>query len=245
MLKPFIWPSNEMKLKVNYNNPLMKTSFIAAGALALALLFNQSDVTATGNPIKKTDAKALVKGTTLAVDPATSSLNWTAKKVGGSHNGNVKLSKGALNLNGNKLTGGSFMIDMTTITDVDITNEDFNKKLTGHLKSEDFFSVDKNPTSSFTISKVTPIAKAKAGEPNYTVTGNLTIKGITNPVTFPATVKVNGDNAEATAKIDIDRTKWDIKYRSGLIGTAADKIIDDIFTLDVKLVAGKSSTAKL
>jgi polyisoprenoid-binding protein YceI len=134
---------------------------------------------------------------------------------------------------------------MTSITDVDITNEGMNQKLTGHLKSDDFFSVEKNPTSTFTITKVTPIAKAKAGGPNFTITGNLTIKGITNPITFPAMVKANGASAEALAKIDIDRTKWDIKYRSGLLGTAADKIIDDTFTLDVKLVAGKSSTAKL
>jgi polyisoprenoid-binding protein YceI len=223
----------------------MKTNLIATGALALALLFTQSNVTATDNPGKKVVTKAPVKSIALTVDPAASSLTWTAKKFGGQHNGTVNLSKGTLNLNGNKLTGGSFVIDMTSIKDVDITNEGMNQKLTGHLKSEDFFSVEKNPTSTFKISKVTPIAKAKAGEPNYTITGNLTIKGITNSVTFPATVKINGANAEAIAKIDIDRTKWDIKYRSGLLGTAADKIIEDIFTLDVKLVAGKTSTAKL
>jgi len=223
----------------------MKTTLFATGALALALFITQSDVAATNHPVKKAETKALVKGTTLAVDPAASSLNWTAKKFGGQHNGTVKLAKGTLNLDGTKLTGGNFVMDMTSIKDVDITNEDYNNKLTGHLKSEDFFSVEKNPTSTFIITKATPLAQAKAGEPNYSVTGNLTIKGITNPVTFPATVKVNGSNAEAMAKIDIDRTKYDIKYRSGLIGTAADKIIDDTFTLEVKLVAGKTSTAKL
>ena len=222
----------------------MKKSLIAASALALSLVLTQSEVNAIGEPIKESVANP-VKSTSLAVDPEASSLNWTAKKFGGGHNGTVKLAKGNLNLDGNKLTGGSFEMDMTTIKDLDITKEDSNQKLTGHLKSEDFFSVEKHPTSTFVISKVKPIAKAKAGEPNYTVTGNLTIKGITNAVTFPATVKVNGANAEAVAKIEIDRTKWDIKYRSGLLGTAADKIIDDIFTMDVKLVAGKSRTAKL
>jgi len=223
----------------------MKTTFFATGALVLALFITQSDVAATNNPVKKAETKVLVKGTILAVDPAASSLNWTAKKFGGQHNGTVKLTKGTLNLDGTKLTGGSFVMDMTSIKDVDITNEDFNNKLIGHLKSEDFFSVEKNPTSTFIITKATPLAQAKAGEPNYSVTGNLTIKGNTNPITFPATIKVNGAAAEATAKIDIDRTKYDIKYRSGLIGTAADKIIDDTFTLEVKLVAGKTSTAKL
>ncbi|GEO06642.1 hypothetical protein AAE02nite_43060 [Adhaeribacter aerolatus] len=223
----------------------MKTTFIAAGALSLALLFNQADVTATGNPVKKTVAKATVKATTLAVDPAASSLSWNAKKVGGAHNGSVKLTKGTLTVDGSKLTGGSFTMDMTSIKDEDITNEGMNQKLTGHLKSDDFFSVEKHPTSTFTITKATPVGKPKGGVANYDITGNLTIKGITNPVSFPANVKVNSNGAEATAKVTIDRLKYDIKFRSGIIGTAADKIIEDTFTMDVKLVAGKSSTAKL
>ncbi|MGV3588547.1 MAG: YceI family protein [Adhaeribacter sp.] len=224
----------------------MKTTFISAGAMALALLFNYSDVTATGNPVNKTEVKAPVKGaTSLTVDTEASTINWNAKKVGGAHNGTVKLAKGTLNLDGTKLTGGNFVMDMTSIKDVDITNEGMNQKLTGHLKSEDFFGVEKNPTSTFNITKAAPVGKAKDGVANYNITGNLTIKGITHPVTFPATVKVNGNSAEATAKITVDRIKYDIKFRSGIIGTAADKIIEDTFTLDVKLVAGKSSTAKL
>jgi polyisoprenoid-binding protein YceI len=143
-------------------------------------------------------------------------------------------------VDGNKLSGGNFVMDMTSITDTDITNESMNAKLTNHLKSEDFFSVEKNPTSTFTITKAAPIAKAKAGQPNYTITGDLNIKGITHSVTFPATVKMEGNSAEATAKFDIDRTKWDIKYRAAIIGTAADKIIDDNFTIDLKIVADKS-----
>src|SRR5688572_622188 len=121
----------------------MKKTSLAAGALALALLFSQADVAATGNPVEKTVTKLPVKGTTtLAVDPAASSLNWTAKKVGGGHNGTVKLSKGTLTLDGNKLTGGSFVMDMTSIAEVEQ-----NARLTTHLKSDDFFGVEKNPTS--------------------------------------------------------------------------------------------------
>jgi polyisoprenoid-binding protein YceI len=222
----------------------MKKIKISVSALALALLFGSTTgFISPENPVKKETSVAAV--TTLDVDPAASTLNWTAKKVGGQHNGTVKIAKGNLQVNGKKLVGGNFTMDMTSITDVDITNEEFNKKLTGHLKSEDFFSVEKNPNSTFKITKVVPNAGAKAGDPNYTVTGDLTIKGITNPVTFPATVKVDGANAEATAKIEIDRIKYDIKYRSSLLGTAADKIIDDTFVMDVKLVAGKSKTAKL
>jgi polyisoprenoid-binding protein YceI len=214
----------------------MKIIQLAALALSLALLVAGPSSASDVNPVKK----AVVKSASLQVDPSRSTLVWTAKKVGGEHTGTVKIAKGTLDVKGNKLAGGTFAMDMTTITDTDITNEGMNAKLTNHLKSDDFFSAEKHPTSTFTITKAAPIAGAKTGEPNYTVTGNLTIKGITHPVTFPATVTISGDNAEAAAKFDIDRTKWDIKYRAAIIGTAADKIIDDNFTIDLKIVAGKS-----
>lgn len=152
--------------------------------------------------------------------------------------GNVKLANGTLNVEGNKLVGGTFVMDMSTLVDTDITNAGMNEKLTGHLKSDDFFSVEKHPTSTFKITKAEPMAKAKAGEPNYTITGDLTIKGITHPITFPASVKIAGNTAEAKAKFDVNRIKYDIKFRSGLIGTAADKIIYDDFTIDLNIVAG-------
>ncbi len=218
----------------------MKTFYILAGTLALWSVVPSAPVeeALSPNPVVTTE---VAKSATLAVDPSRSTLNWTAKKVGGEHSGTVKIASGTLEVKSNRLVGGTFAMDMTTITDTDITNEGMNAKLTNHLKSEDFFSVEKHPKSTFVLTKVAPIAKAQAGQPNYTVTGNLTIKGITHPVTFPAIVKLSGDNAEATAKFDIDRTKWDIKYRAAIIGTAADKIIDDNFTVDLKIVAGKSA----
>jgi polyisoprenoid-binding protein YceI len=214
----------------------MKIIQLAAVALSLTFLSANPSAATDVNPVKK----AVVKSASMQVDPSRSTLVWTAKKVGGEHTGTVKIAKGTLDVKGNKLASGTFAMDMTTIADTDITNEGMNAKLTNHLKSEDFFSAEKHPTSTFTITKATPIAGAKAGEPNYTVTGNLTIKGITNPVTFPAIVKISGDNAEAAGKFDIDRTKWDLKYRAAIIGTAADKIIDDNFTIDFKIIAGKS-----
>jgi polyisoprenoid-binding protein YceI len=214
----------------------MKTFHFAVSALAFALLLNHPAAVADGTPGKKTVTKA---ASVLKVDPAKSVINWQGKKVSGEHQGNVKLSKGILNVESNKLVGGSFDIDMRTIVNTDLTDPSYNAKLVGHMKSDDFFSVEKHPISTFKITKAEPIAGAKAGEPNYTVTGDLTIKGITNAITFPATVKITGNQAEATAKFDIDRTKWDIKYGSGIIGTAADKIIYDDFTLDLKLVANK------
>jgi len=128
-------------------------------------------------------------------------------------------------------------MDMSSITVTDITNETMNGKLTSHLKSEDFFSVEKFPASTFTITKAAPIAGAKAGEANYTIIGNLYIKGVTKAITFPATVNIMNNIAEASATFEVDRTQWNIKYRAAIIGTAADKIIEDNFTIILKVVS--------
>jgi len=200
----------------------MKIKQIAAALVAAVLLMgNPLSATTTTNGIEKKAKKAV----TYAVDVDKSTLGWNAKKVGGEHSGTVKLSKGELIIDGSKLVGGNFVADMTSIKDTDITNEGMNGRLTGHLKSEDFFSTEKNPTSTFKITKVAPIAGAAAGAANYTVTGDLTIKGTTKPVTFPAIVKVSGNSAEASATVEVNRVDYDIKYRAAIIGTAADKII--------------------
>lgn len=209
----------------------MKSIKIAIGTLAVALLLNSSVSVADNGPVKKV---VVAKPTVLTADPAATVIKWNAKKVGGEHTGTVKLTKGALQVDKNKLVGGEFTMDMTSIAE-----EGNNARLTTHLKSDDFFSAEKNPTSTFKITKATPIAGAKAGEPNYTIAGDLSIKGTTKPLTFPATVTVTGNKAEASAKFPINRIDYDIKFRSGIINTAADKIIEDNFTIDLKLVAAK------
>ncbi|MEJ8804297.1 YceI family protein [Pontibacter sp. H249] len=220
----------------------MKKYPVLVSTLALATMLVTTGATTLCNKAVGT-TENVVAATTLNVNTESSTMKWNAKKVGGEHYGNIKLSGGTLQVNGNKLVGGDFAIDMASIVVEDITRAESNKRLTDHLKSDDFFSVEKYGTSSFKITKASPLAKSKAGEANYTITGDLTIKGITHPITFPAIVKVSGKTAEATAAIKVDRTKYDIKYRSSLVGTAADKIIYDTFTLDVKLVANAATQA--
>ncbi|MBC5991911.1 YceI family protein [Pontibacter cellulosilyticus] len=220
----------------------MKKYSVFVSSLAIATLLVTTSATTPDVSVMPT-AVASAAASTLRVNTENSTMKWNAKKVGGEHYGSIKLSEGTLQVNGNKLVGGNFNIDMSTIVVEDITRAESNKRLTDHLKSEDFFSVEKFGKSTFNITKAAPIAKAKAGGPNYIITGDLTIKGITHPVTFPAVVKINGKSAEAEAKIVVDRIKYDIKYRSSFIGTAADKIIDDTFTLDVKLVTDGGTQA--
>lgn len=172
---------------------------------------------------------------TLKVDAQNSKVLWEAKKVTGAHAGVVPISSGSLVLDGDKLKGGSFVLDVKNLTVTDVKDADMNGKLTSHLKNDDFFSVEAHPQAKFVITSVTP---KTAG--SYDVTGKLTIKGITNDITFPATIKSDAGKVTADAKIVIDRTKYDIKFRStNFFENLGDKAISNDFTLDVKLVASK------
>lgn len=135
----------------------------------------------------------------------------------------------------NQLTGGSLVVDMATIKDLDLTDPEWNQKLIGHLRSDDFFGVEKYPVSRLVINKV----ESKGGN-LYHLTGDLTIKGITKPVEFDSNISVTGNKLEATGTIPVDRTKYGIKYGSGsFFSNLGDKMIDDVFTLEFSLVAEK------
>jgi polyisoprenoid-binding protein YceI len=170
-----------------------------------------------------------IKEEVYTVDVVNSSIGWSAKKVGGGHTGTVKITEGSLVYNGKSLQKGVFLMDMSSITSD-------NARVTTHLKSPDFFSAEKNPSSKFEITKVTA-----AGKERVNITGNLTIKGITHPLTFPATVKQGKGVVVAVASgIRVDRTKYDIKFRSKtFFGDIGDKAIDDEFELNINLTAKK------
>ena len=199
-------------------------SFVAS--LAVALFVSSTVSAADGGKAKATNLK---------VNTAKSELTWLGKKVSVEHTGKITLKEGTMTLDGTKLTGGKFVADLNSITCTDITDKEYNGKLIGHLKSDDFFSVEKHPTATFVVTKA--VAKT-AGV--YDVTGDLTIKGITKPVTFPVTVKTTAAGAEATGKMVVDRSKYDIKYSSkSFFDNLGDKVINDDFFIDVKLVAAK------
>ena len=167
------------------------------------------------------------------VNKAESQIRWEASKVTGTHWGYVPLKNATLDYAGGKIKGGSFDMDMVNLTVEDLTDAKSKNSLTGHLKSDDFFSVEKFNTATFKITE----AKSSNGK-DYTITGTLTIKGIAQKVSFPAVVAVAGKKVTATGKITFDRTKFDIKYRSGsYFEDLADKMIYDEVKLDVKLVA--------
>lgn len=168
--------------------------------------------------------------TNYSIDTKSSKLKWKGEKVVGKHFGTVEIKNGSVTLDNNKMTG-NFDIDMTSIVSEDLKdNKDSHGKLVGHLKSDDFFSVDKHPTAKFTLKKADKYSPEKGQDYNYMVTGDLTIKGITNEVRFPAKINMSGNNFNAYASFTIDRTKWNVKYKSGSIfdGLGDAAIYDDI-----------------
>jgi polyisoprenoid-binding protein YceI len=171
------------------------------------------------------------------VDTKKSNSNWIGTKVTGAHNGKINISNGVIDSDGKSISKGVIEFDMNSITNIDLTDKGYNDKLIGHLKSEDFFSVAKHPTSTFEITSV----KLKSGE-NYDVTGKLTIKGITNEITFPAVIKITPKMIIAIAKITVNRVKFDIKYGSASVfDNIGDKAISDDFILDVNIIANVAS----
>ncbi|MGB9770392.1 MAG: YceI family protein [Candidatus Kapaibacteriota bacterium] len=197
---------------------------LAALSLAILLL-------ASANVFSQNDYK---------LDVAKSSLKWIGKKFLGAHWGWVNFKSGTITYDGTKITSGEFEVDMTTIRNEDLKDKEMNAKLVGHLKSDDFFSVAKFPISKFVITHTTPIKDAKPGEPNLAVTGKMTIKGITQTISFPATIKVENNRITAKASFDIDRTKFDVRYGSGsFFDNLGDNVIYDNFTLELNLTFSK------
>jgi polyisoprenoid-binding protein YceI len=168
------------------------------------------------------------------VDIAKSTLNWKAEKITGFHEGTLGLKSGNLMISNGKLTSGSFVINMNSMTCTDLTDAETNQKLIGHLKSEDFFNVSKFGEAIFAITKPVDISKSVT-----TVTGNLTIKGVTKPLTFKANVIKDGNSYIFSANsIVVDRTLYDIRYGSGsFFDNLGDKMIYDEFLIHLKLVA--------
>lgn len=182
-----------------------------------------------------------VSGTTYEANVSESKIEWIGTKPVGSHHGTFVLKDGELIVSGEELKGGSFVIDVTSVTPDDQDAEG-NAKLQGHLKSEDFFNVEQYPEGTFEITNVTEGVTDKETlvmkDATHTITGNLTLKGVTKSITFPAKVNVQGDKVTADANFNIDRTQWNIVY--GNDKSLGDKFIRPEVNLQVHLVAGQN-----
>jgi len=228
----------------------MKVSYLPVAAM---FLFTACTDAPKSDKAATTDAQEekTTAGTSFKVDTTASKVEWVATKVTAYHTGTLNIKSGELIVKDNNVTGGNFVLDMTSIVVTGPAGSDAkaNAKLLGHLKSPDFFAVEANPEATFTITAVAPfsgtakdsadprqesISKYKVANPTHTVSGNLTIKGVTKNITFPAQLTVSGSSADAIAKFNINRKDWDIVYPG-----KPDDLIRDEVHLGISLKATK------
>ena len=194
--------------------------------LSAVLVATSIAIATPSNTKEKTTEKTTKAVEKKVINTEASTITWKAYKVTGSHEGTINLASGNLDFNGTILTGGAFVVDMTTINTTDLEGE-YKQKLDGHLHSDDFFGTATHKTASLEITSV----KA-SGKNAYNATANLTIKNITKEVNF--TISVYG--SKATANLKVDRSQFDVRYGSGsFFDNLGDKTIYDEFDLMVDL----------
>jgi polyisoprenoid-binding protein YceI len=180
-----------------------------------------------------TSASSISLGQKYIIDTQESVITWKGSMRLASakeHVGYVYISKGELMIEKSQLVGGTVEIDMNTIEYKD--KEDENTPV-NHLKSPDYFDVEKFPIATIAITRVVSVS-----DTTINVTGNLTIKGATHPVTFPAKMEVRDGIVNANGKLTIDRTDWGIRYSSGkFYDIVADQIVSDDIEFLMKIVA--------
>ena len=172
---------------------------------------------------------------TYIISPENSTIEWVGEKVSGAHSGYINLQNAFFLFEEEKFVGGEFNIDMNSIKCTDIENPKYAAKLEEHLKDPDFFNSSKYPNSNFKITNII------FDGTSYMITGDITIKEISQEITFPAQFENDGDLFYANATLNIDRTKHDIKYGSGsFFDDLGDRMIYDEFTLKIHLQGSKA-----
>jgi len=219
---------------------MKKIVFFLAATAAFAACNNAPDAdkaeTGDAQTVTSTEGSA-----SYTIDSA-STITWVGSKPTGKHTGTFKLSEGSLLVKDNALTGGTFTINVASITNQDLASDPENKgKLEGHLKSPDFFDVAKYPTAKFEITSVEPLvadsANGSTAGATHTIKGNLTLKDSTKNISFPAKVVIDGTGASANANFNIDRTQWGMNYKGP--GNPQDWFISKEVNLQVALTASK------
>ncbi|MFM7497379.1 MAG: YceI family protein, partial [Bacteroidota bacterium] len=167
-------------------------------------------------------------------------IEWVGAKPTGKHNGTFKVSEGTFMVENNGITAGQFTIDMNSLTVLDLTDAKMNADLSGHLKSGDFFQADSFPTATFALSSATALAAPDSLGNTHTIAGNLTLKGNTKGVSFPAKVTLTEGSLQAEGSLSIDRTQWNVVYGSkNIFKNLGDKFINDMVDLKIKVSAAK------
>ncbi|MEZ4888068.1 MAG: YceI family protein [Chitinophagales bacterium] len=179
-------------------------------------------------------------GEELMIDLEQSSVTFIGTKPTGQHTGVVKISKGSsLTINNGEITGGKFEMDLTSFKITDLEGEN-GEKLTNHLKSNDFFDVVNHPTATFEVTGVKPYAGEEGNEASgatHMISGNLTLKGVTKNIAFPASLGVDRGMARGRANFNIDRTEWGLAY--GNDKSLGDRFINPQVNIQLMIMTEK------
>ncbi|WP_179346287.1 YceI family protein [Winogradskyella ursingii] len=217
----------------------MKTSFLKIFTLVALVSFSSCKDGAKEAETKDAEDAAMADASavTYAADTDESVIEWKGFKPTGSHTGTIKIADGNIEVNEGNIESGTFEIDMSSINVTDIPAEDeSNAKLTGHLKSADFFDVETYPNAKFEVTGLETM------DGKTMLSGNLTMKETTNNISIPVSTSMNGDTMTLTSEtFTIDRSKWNVKYGSkSFFDDLGDKFINDDMELKVTLVAKKA-----
>jgi polyisoprenoid-binding protein YceI len=220
-----------------------------------------------GSTVETSDAKAVASAenaTTLTVNTDASQITWIGSKPAGQHNGTIDISSGELSLNGTEIVAGKFTIDISSLKNLDMAGSESAGKLEGHLMSADFFDEANYPEASFEVTGVsafkaadlsadkdeyeTDYAPAKLSEilvdnPTHFISGNLTMRGTTKNITFPASVSIEGGVVKAAARFNIDRTEWGLMYgdEASAVDKAKDKFLYNTVQVGFELEASEAA----
>ncbi len=223
-------------------------NFLALGALIFTVACNNApEANVQAEDAKEVDATKSAEAVKYAVLTDADEINWRGYKTysGDEHVGTIQVTDGNFEVKEGEIVGGSFTIDMNSISNSDVESDEYRAKLEGHLKSPDFFAVDSFPTANFVITDVSPVEATAESNATHNVTGNLTLRGITKSITFGAKISMDENNVSLNASdVIIDRSQWNVKFRSTSFAQFADiakeEAIDNSIELNINLQGAKS-----
>ncbi|GAB5523120.1 MAG: hypothetical protein Roseis2KO_09920 [Roseivirga sp.] len=220
-----------------------------------------------GSTVETSEAKAVASAesaTTLALNTEASKITWVGAKPAGQHNGTIDISSGEISVKGSEIVAGNFTINIKSLKNLDMAGSNSAGKLEGHLMSDDFFDQANFPEATFEVTGVatfdaanldadkdefkTDFAPAKLSEilvenPTHFISGNLTMRGTTKNITFPAAVSLGDGTVKAVAKFNINRTDWGLKFNdeADAVDKAKDKFIYNTVQVGFEIEAGSGA----
>lgn len=257
--------------KTNYNiMKKFKFSYLLIIPIALTLACQSNPKSDEAKVSEAKEVNGNMTGVDYPINMENSKVSWVGTKPTGRHNGVFALKQGALKVNEGKIVGGSFVFNLNEVTILDLQkNQEMHDKLANHLKSADFFDTENHPEATFELVEITKIADSSVAEneldnvsedyekpvdadevntfkienPTHLITGNLTMRGTTLAITFPAEVKMKDGKVHAKSKFNIDRTKWGVSFRdeSKVAEKLKDNFIYNTVNVGFDIVAEPSS----